>query len=317
MRIFYFILGFFFCSSVLPALAEEPPVSDWANVEIVVVHGRFEGPAFWHVAKDGADVWIMGTLNPLPEGLYWNENRLKLTITGARQVILPPVPDYGFVSTIWFALTRGGTMKLADGAKLDDVLPDDLRERFQAVRTAIGVPPDRYQRYKPVVAAVMLLNDFDKASKLLKNAWTPTVEDLAREAHVKIRPISELGVIPLFREMLDLPEPAGLNCFAGALRDIDNRRLHAVPAGEAWATGDIAGIKAHYLVSSTGKCIFDALGTDRVQVRAVDEVMAAINDALAMPGKTVMLVDIGVLLRRRGVVEKLRTAGLRVEGPQD
>jgi uncharacterized protein YbaP (TraB family) len=316
MRIFYFLLGIFVCSTVLPALAEEPPVTDWTNVETVVVQGRFEGPPFWHVSKNGADVWIMGTLGPLPEGLTWNEARLREKIAGARQIIMPPVPDAGIVSVLWFALTRSGTMKLANGAHLDDVLPDDLRTRFHAVRTEIGAP-DRYQRFKPVIAAMLLIGDFDKAKKLLQNGLGTTVEELAREAHVRTRPISEFGVMPLIREILDLPDSAGLRCLAGALHDIDNRRLHAVPAAQAWAAGDIAGIKAHYLESSTGRCLADALGTDQMYVREVDDVMAAINDALTKPGKTVMLVNIGTLLRRNGVIEKLNAAGLRVEGPEE
>jgi uncharacterized protein YbaP (TraB family) len=317
MRTFAFLLGFLFCSTLLPAHAEDPPVTDWTNTEIVVVRGRFEGPAFWHVAKDGADVWIMGTLNPLPEGLTWNEGRLKELITGARQVILPPVPDAGTVSTLWFAVTRGRTMMLADGAKLDDVLPGDLWTRFQTVRTAIGMPSDRLQRLKPVMAAMILVGDYDKANKLLSNAWTPTVEKLARQAHVRVRPIGELGVFPMLREILNLPQPVGINCFAAALHDIDNRRLHAVPVAEAWAAGDIAGIKAHYFGSSIGECLSNAIDVERVQEQTANEVMAAINDALTKPGKTVMLVDIGTLLRQRGVIERLLAAGLRVEGPEE
>ena len=49
-----------------------PPVQDWSNVETVVVTAPKPGPALWHIAQNGSDVWILGVVTPMPRGLSWN-----------------------------------------------------------------------------------------------------------------------------------------------------------------------------------------------------------------------------------------------------
>jgi hypothetical protein len=51
--------------------------------------------------------------------------------------------------------------------------------------------------------------------------------------------------------------------------------------------------------------------------RAVADYLKAISDALATPGKTVLLTDVGSLLRGAGVAESLRAEGVVIEGPAE
>ena len=45
--------------------------------------------------------------------------------------------------------------------------------------------------------------------------------------------------------------------------------------------------------------------------------LKAIHDALAQPGKVVLLTDIGSLLRSTGVAEELHKEGVVIEGPAE
>ena len=44
---------------------------------------------------------------------------------------------------------------------------------------------------------------------------------------------------------------------------------------------------------------------------------AAINDALDKPGKTIAVIDIGPLLRKNGVLERLKALHVTIEGPAE
>jgi hypothetical protein len=117
--------------------------------------------------------------------------------------------------------------------------------------------------------------------------------------------------------MLQLPRQAGQVCFESALNDFDVLNRHAVPAADAWAAGDVAGIKSHYSTSLFGPCITQAKKYNEIDHRAVGDTLKAVHEALGKPGKTVMLMDIGWLLRAGGVADALKAEGITIEGPAE
>jgi hypothetical protein len=56
-----------FLVSGLACAADEPPTTDWAPNEVVVVSAQAPGPAFWHLKKGDSEIWILGTPGSLPE----------------------------------------------------------------------------------------------------------------------------------------------------------------------------------------------------------------------------------------------------------
>jgi uncharacterized protein YbaP (TraB family) len=302
-----------------PARADDPPITDWSQVETVVVQAKAEGPAFWHVTKGNSEVWILGTINPAYMGMPWEEGRLVELIRGSKEVVLQPEPDIGFISAVWFALTYSGKMKMPEGQKLDDVLPSDLRQRYTAIVESMGGQTSKYERYTPFIAGTKLLADYDKANKLLTKWLEPAVEVFSREAGVRTKPAGEIDAIPAIKDILNKPPADGVACFAATVKAIEDRRKHAVAAANAWAKGDVASIKAHYsdTAASRDACIAGSTRLANAGQQMIETSVAAIHNALATPGKTVVLVSIGTLLRRGGVLDRLHEEGLTVEGPAE
>jgi uncharacterized protein YbaP (TraB family) len=300
-----------------PARADDPPITDWSQVETVVVQAKAEGPAFWHVTKGNSEGWILGTIDLGYDGMNWEGARLRDLIHGSRGVILQPEPDIGFISAVWFTLTYRGKMKMPDGQKLDDLLKDDMRQRFHNVVDSMGIPASKYDRYVPFKAASMLIEDYQKSSKLSTKWLAPAVDQFAGEAEVKTTTAGEFDLIPAVKELLNKPPQAGLACFSAALESIEYRRLHAIAAANAWAKGDIASLKEHYFEPTQTACLSEAAGVQRVQKQIVGASVASIHDALETPGRTVVLISIGNLLRRGGVLDRLHDEGLTVEGPAE
>lgn len=297
--------------------ADTPPTTDWAPTEVVVASVQAPGPAFWHVKKGDSEIWVLGTIGAMPKDLPWNSMRLAQLIDGARVVLTPARASSGFFETSWFLLTHRGLLSMPGDKKLKDTLPADLKARFIAARTGLGFGADKFESDPPIIAAIKLDDRFTEANGLDEADPLQTAEKIARQKHVPIRPVGEYGALTLVKELLRLPLDAQQVCLGEAVTTVEQRTLHLRPLADAWAAGDVKGIKAHYIPPKFEKCIKQAGSYAKLYDRAVADYMAAIQDALSKPGKIVILADVGALLRNTGVVEKLHQQGVTIEGPAE
>jgi len=303
------------------ASPDAPPVTDWSTVpEVVVVDASAQGPAMWHIKKGDSEIWILGTVGLMPEKLAWNTRRLEAAIDGADAVFLPPEAHAGFLDFVgmsWFILMHRDALSMPGDQKLEASLPPALRARFVAAREQIGKKADRYDDDSPLLAGFKLFADYVDANKLTGRLPEQAAEKIARAKHVKVQRIAEYSAVPLVKEMLKLPPEAGRVCFENGLGDVETLGRHAVPAADAWAVGDIAGIKAHYSTPLFAGCVSQSHKFGEINSRAVEDTLKVVHAALGKPGKTVMLVNIGWLFRATGVADRLRGEGVVIEGPGD
>jgi uncharacterized protein YbaP (TraB family) len=309
------ILALALCAP-LPAFADSAPVKDW-TIETVVVTAKAAGPALWHVSKNGSDVWILGMLGPVPEGLKWNSHDLEHVIYHANALLLPPRGQVGMFEGIWFLMTNGDVLKLADDQQLESVLPAPLKARFVQARSSVNQDADRYAEYKPSVAGFMLEGDYLKANGLSTRQPQDAIKAIAEREDVPVSIIADYPALQVVKEVPSLSLPGNLKCLSDSLDDIDIMRAHAKLAAEAWATGDLDGIKAHYSEPHALDCLGQSQSFSKLWQRSVNDTVGAVNNALKRPGKTVVEINIGELLRKNGVLERLNAEGLKVEGPGD
>src|SRR5437868_14775048 len=68
-----------FAALPLGAVAQQPPaenrVETWGTPEVVEVQAA-PGPAVWHLTRGDSEVWILGTVGGMPDGLKWNKDYL-------------------------------------------------------------------------------------------------------------------------------------------------------------------------------------------------------------------------------------------------
>jgi hypothetical protein len=102
------------------------------------------------------------------------------------------------------------------------------------------------------------------------------------------------------------------------MEDIERRVAHARPMAEAWAVGDIKGVKENFAESRSQDCLAAAVHAfGAMQQNRVPAFVAAIDAALDKPGKVVAVMDMGPLLRRDGVLARLEAQHLIIEGPAE
>ncbi len=131
-----------------------------------------------------------------------------------------------------------------------------------------------------------------------------------------LAPIARYEVLDAAEDVLKLSPDQQRLCLAQSVDDVDRQLTHAIPAAEAWAIGDIRGVKANYAESRLADCIIAAVhSVAGIDARNVADYTAAIDDALDKPGKSIAVIDIGPLLRRDGVLERLEAMHVAIEGP--
>lgn len=294
-------------------LAQQQPAPP--PVETVIVTANAGGPAIWHATKDGADVVILGIVEPLPDNFAWNSKPLEALLTNTRRVLLPPQVRMGVLSGAWFYLTESDLLHPPDNKTLSDVLDPRVAAELVQVRAFLHEPQDRYSDNSPILAAMRLGSDFRHVDYLTTHEPEDAIVALARAGHAAVHRIATYDLVSSAEEILKLPPAITGRCIEAAIRDIDYQSRHVHAAADAWAAGDVAGMLANWAPSNYYACLEQlSPHATAIDAREIDDTVEAIDAALADGGRTLVLVDIGVLLRKDGVIERLKAEGVSVTG---
>ena len=310
--VFAILASLFLTAAVAPEA--QPPVADWSNIETVVVAAKRPGPVLWHLVRGQSEVWILATVEPAPSDLKWDTSEVASVLKGAKVLLLPPRGQVGLFEGTWFLLTGLGTLEVPGGTTLEASLPEPLKVRFIAARMELHKDGDRYEKYLPAVAAVMLESDFWKANGLRFNGAQRTVEHLATQALVPERTIAVYSAMDVIHDVPKLSAAANLICLEDALKDIGIESVHAALAANAWAIGDLDGVKTHYSETKLDSCLQQSGVYAALRDKEISDVANAISTALDKPGKSFAVMPMGIWLRKGGVLERLQATGLTISG---
>lgn len=310
------LAGAFFAGLTCIGGAQQPPPARPQPLETVIVTANTTGPAIWHATKNGADVAILGIVQPLPDNFAWNTKPLEAILTGARLVLLPPNIQMSVFGGAWFYLTHSNLLHPPDSRTLWDILDPEIAAELERTSEFLREPKDQYSGDSPIRAAVRLGSDFRHVFYLTTHEPQDSIAGLARTRHVPVHDVATYDLIPSGEELLKLPPSETGKCIDAAIRDIDFQSRHAAAAANAWAIGDVAGMMTNWSPSNYYECLVQlsshATGID---ARSVDDTVQAINEALAGGGETVAVVDIGLLLRKGGVLDRLKADGVGITAP--
>jgi hypothetical protein len=291
------------------------PVQDWSDVEVVTVKPDQAGPPLWHIVKDKSEVWIIATVAPVPQNLQWNRDTISSLLKGANVLILPPRGTIGLAEGLWFYMWHMDRLEQPDGMTLEASLGEPLRSRFVAARGRAHQDADRYAKYLPAVAALMLEGDFLKSIDFSGREPQRTIESLASHAGVSTHIVASYPALDIFNDVPKMSAAAQRACVEYALSDIDTLAAHGAAAAQAWAVGDMDGIKANYSESRLDACLGQSATYAALRERAIKDETGAILGALNKPGKTVVAIPMGFFLRKGAVLDRLTAAGVTVTGP--
>ena len=302
---------------LLGAQAPAPVPDDVVSIETIDVTADSSGPSFWRITRGNSEVLILPTVGLMPEDLAWNKQSLERFVAGAKQVMLPPQPDFNLIDIGWFYIWNGDLIRQPRGQTLEASLPEPLRARFARARTLAERDADRYAADVPAIAAIKLTGDFSRARDLTRREPRRTVERLAREARVRIVNVGSFEVMPMVRELLRLPHDKQRICLEQAVSDTERLAKDVDAASSAWADGRIMEAQAHYSETRLVDWALSLAPRAASVETAVNTLLAnAIDAALRSPGKSVAVIPLGPLVRRGGVLAQLEAKGHTIHHPE-
>jgi uncharacterized protein YbaP (TraB family) len=293
----------------LTASAQE----DWPDTAIVVKGKAATGPALWRVTDGDSQVIILGILPVFPKKQKWSTKRVEGALRGANTLITPPASSTG-VGDVWLMMSKKG---LPNRRTLKEDVSPALYARYEATARRAGVSIKDFARDKPVWAGARLRREVVQKIGLSDDEPVGTVKQLARQAGISVRAAGKYDIGPLFKTVNAMDDAASEACLTYTLDDIDFDLDRASIAAKAWSVGDIGTVRTNYQGSTLMKCLSGSPQAAAVLNRSVTDSLNAITAALAKPGKTVAVFPLAILLRKGGVLERLRAKGYAVSAPQD
>lgn len=315
-------------TSPVPAIAD-----DGIRTEAtVMVTGEQPGPGLWLVRKGGNELWILGTISPLPANFHWRTQQLDTVIGSAQEVMYAPSlsvnAKVGKLRALTLLPSLIGVKHNPGGKRLDQVLPPATYLRWSAFR-------DRFlgdrgaDKLRPAFAANALWKAAIKRSGM-------SDKDVVKEA-VAAAVARHNPKVTLVRETITITDPkAAIRRFkAGELQDRAclDRTLDRLgqdmevlrSRANAWATGDVAALRAMPQADQYQACveaitesgIGRSLGMGDVAARLQAQWLAKADAALAANAITFAVLPMRDLLRPGGIVDILKAKGYTVLAPDD
>lgn len=305
------------------------PAAGSTPIEEVLVTGEQPGPGMWRVSNGEHELWILGTLDPLPRHMTWRSREAERVIAKSGAVLAPPAVSVsvGFfkglaaLPTLLHARTNRG------GRTLKDILPDALYERWLVLRDRFLDDDEAVEQMRPSVAAHELYKRAIERSGLASGdgVWS-VVEKLARTHRVPIAAVTvDLALADpkgTIRELEQIPVDADVACLGSTIAaletDLEPMRLRA----RFWSLGDVDALRRLPVAGQQAACLDAVMAVPelRTQVLALreqlaDKWLADAVQALATHQTTFAVLPIARLLEPDGWVARLRARGYTVEEP--
>jgi uncharacterized protein YbaP (TraB family) len=294
--------------------ADQPPVMD----ELVVT-GERTGPGMWRVHRGAAQVWILGSMSPLPKAITWRSKQVEQVLEGTSQVLVQKPFEIGIARILWLLLTERKFLMVTGGKRLKDVLPAELHARFAAQRAKYTDDPNKWERFRPIIAAAFLqqaaLHQVGLSTRLDLGA---AMRSLAKKHHVRVEEIKIAGVSDVMEALKTLPPATENACVAASLATVESDLPRLVDRAQAWASGNIERIQKLREPAEVDACraaLDSGVGAADLISRMRRTWLSAIEAHLQNAGVTVAVMNIDLLLEPGGVLDQLRAEGYEVDAP--
>jgi uncharacterized protein YbaP (TraB family) len=210
-------------------------------------------------------------------------------------------------------------LMVGGGKKLRNVLPPDLQRRFAAQRSNVGEDADKWERYRPIIAAAFLQQAaFHQVNLSMRLDLGAALRVLAKKHGVRIEEIKVAGVSDMLEALKTMPAATERTCVEASLTTIESGLPRLVDRAQAWAVGNVERIEnlpelkdvdACRTALDAGKGALDVIG--RIRQTWLENIEKYLRSA----GTTIAVVNLDMLLERGGLLDELRAKGYEIDAP--
>ena len=305
-------------TGLLSIACRADPPSPQVLDEMVVTSER-TGPGLWHVHRGSAQVWILGSMSPLPRGITWRSKQVEQILDSTNQVLVQKPFEIGIARILWLLITERSLLMVGGGRRLKDVLPADLHARFAVQRAKFTNEPNKWERFRPLIAAAFLQQDaFHSVGLSGRLDIGASMRTLAKKHHVRVEEIKIAGVSDVLEALKTLPPATENACVKASLATTESGLPRLVDRAQAWANGNVELIEKLPEPPEVDACraaLDSASGSADLISLMRRTWLGILEKYLQSGGVTVAVVNIDLLLEHGGLLDELRAKGYEVEAP--
>jgi uncharacterized protein YbaP (TraB family) len=286
--------------------------------EIVVTSER-TGPGMWHVHRGAANVWILGSISPLPRDMTWRSKQAELVLESSSQVLVQKPIEISIPRVLWMLIADRKLLMVGGGKKLKDVMPADLHDRFALQRSKVTDDKDKWERFRPIIAAAFLQQAaFHQVNLSMRLDLGAAMRALAKKHGVRVEEVRVAGASDMLEALKTMPAATERTCVEASLSTVESGLPRLVDRAQAWAVGDVERIKNLSELKEVNACRV-ALDADKGAVDVIGRIRQTWLDNmeryLRSPGTTIAVVNLDMLLERGGLLDELRAMGYEIDAP--
>jgi hypothetical protein len=281
------------------AIAADTPVVE-ANIQ---AH-----PALWTVHSQNATAYLLGAIHILPPNVIWHTPKIDAAIDASDTFVFEaPLDDAGKAAILDFIRAHG---TLPAGTTLPSLLDEQGRKDYQDALALTKVPPDRLDKMRPWLAAIVLetaymeqqhyspLSGVDRQILALAQARKKSLRYFETDQQ-------QLAMLAPPDKDLEVKE------FDAGLRQFQSDANSLGPLVDAWSHGNAALV---------GRLMNKELDKEPGAKKELidnrnDAWMAQLDKMLEEHHTYFITVGTGHLVGPRGVPALLRAKGYMVDGP--
>lgn len=292
-------------------------------LEEVLVTGSWAGPKLWKISKGDHVLWLLGTPDVLPKNMTWDSTEVEQVLAEAAAVISGRTSfsaDAGLFGKLRLYMQWRGLQKQKE-ASLRETLPEDLYDRFQALKNKYAPRDGRIEKLRPMFAAGRLyLAALDASGLTGRDIVERRVRKLAAEHDLKVNRI-EL-IIDQPQDLLDEVDATSreteIGCLAATVNRLEGEIDSMTERARAWALGDVDTLRRLPYEDDVVSCwnaVTSAPRLKELRTRIQAEWLAAAENALTQHRTSLALHSISGLLGDDNLLDMFRARGYAVAGP--
>ena len=290
-----------------------------AQLEELTVTGERTGPGMWRVHRGSSQLWILGSISPLPKGITWRSKQVEQVLTTTQRVLVPKPLEIGIVKILWLLITERNVIMIRGGKRLKDVLPQNLYQRFAAQRARFTKDADKWERYRPIVASAFLEQAaFHSVGLSARLDLGAAVRMLAKKQGVPVEEVKIAGVGDFLDTLKAMPAATENACVDASLVTVESGLPRLIERARAWSTGDVERIQALPQPAAVDACLAaldSGASKGDLLARVRQAWLAAIERNLQGSAVTLAVVNMDLLLGHGGLLDSLRAQGYEIDYP--
>jgi uncharacterized protein YbaP (TraB family) len=299
--------------------AAAPAEQSVPALDEIVVSAERAGPGMWHVHHGDANVWILGSISPLPRDITWRSKQVESVLERTSQVLVQKPIEISVPRILWMLIADRKLLMVGGGKKLKDVMPPELHARFAAQRSKVSDEENKWERYRPLIAAAFLQQAaFHKVNLSMRLDLGAALRELAKKHGVRIEEVKVAGVSDMLEALKTMPPATERTCVEASLSTVETGLPRLVDRAQAWANGNVERIENTPELKEVDACrnALDAgKGASDVIGRIRQTWLENIEKYLRSAGTTIAVVNLDLMLERGGLLDQLRAKGYEIDAP--